>query len=67
MATGSIVGFARIGIGQFNIPHNIAIDRQDNVYVADRGNNRIQVFDGNGNTCVTSCKTCPTTKRGILR
>jgi DNA-binding beta-propeller fold protein YncE len=37
------------GIGQFNIPHNIAIDRQDNVYVADRGNNRIQVFDGNGN------------------
>jgi DNA-binding beta-propeller fold protein YncE len=30
--------------GQFNTPHNIAIDRQNNVYVADRGNNRIQVF-----------------------
>jgi hypothetical protein len=27
---------------QFNTPHNIAIDRQNNVYVADRGNNRIQ-------------------------
>ena len=31
--------------GQFNTPHNIAIDRQNNVYVADRGNRRIQVFD----------------------
>jgi len=35
--------------GQFNTPHNIAIDRQNNVYVADRGNRRIQVFDGDGN------------------
>ena len=34
--------------GQFNTPHNIAIDRQNNVYVADRGNNRIQVFDRDG-------------------
>ena len=34
--------------GQFNTPHNIAIDRQNNVYVADRGNRRIQVFDTNG-------------------
>ena len=31
--------------GQFNTPHNIGIDRQNNVYVADRGNRRIQVFD----------------------
>jgi sugar lactone lactonase YvrE len=35
--------------GQFNTPHNIGIDRQGNVYVADRGNARIQVFDTNGN------------------
>ena len=35
--------------GQFNTPHNIAVDRQDNVYVADRNNRRIQVFDTNGN------------------
>ncbi len=34
--------------GQFNTPHSIAVDAQDNVYVADRGNRRIQVFDGEG-------------------
>ena len=34
--------------GQFNTPHNIGIDRQNNMYVADRGNRRIQVFDVNG-------------------
>ena len=34
--------------GQFNTPHNIGIDRQNNVYVADRGNRRIQVFDTDG-------------------
>ncbi len=34
--------------GQFNTPHSIAIDAQDNVYVADRGNSRIQVFDDDG-------------------
>jgi len=34
--------------GQFNTPHNIAADAQGNVYVADRGNGRIQVFDGDG-------------------
>jgi sugar lactone lactonase YvrE len=34
--------------GQFNLPHNIAVDRQNNVYVADRSNRRIQVFDTDG-------------------
>ncbi len=34
--------------GQFNTPHSIAADAQGNIYVADRGNRRIQVFDGNG-------------------
>jgi NHL repeat-containing protein len=34
--------------GQFDTPHSIAVDAQGNVYVADRGNHRIQVFDGNG-------------------
>lgn len=34
--------------GLINNPHNIAIDRNDNVYVADRGNRRIQVFDTEG-------------------
>ncbi len=36
------------GPGQFNTPHSIAADAQGNVYVADRGNRRIQVFDGDG-------------------
>jgi DNA-binding beta-propeller fold protein YncE len=34
--------------GQFNTPHNIAADAQGNLYVADRGNRRIQVFDSEG-------------------
>ncbi len=33
--------------GQFNTPHTIATDPKGNVYVGDRGNNRIQVFDNN--------------------
>jgi hypothetical protein len=36
------------GPGQFNTPHSIALDNAGNVYVADRGNRRIQVFDGDG-------------------
>lgn len=35
--------------GQFNTPHSIAVDANGNVYVADRGNSRIQVFDTEGN------------------
>ena len=34
--------------GQFNIPHAIDLDKNGNVYVADRENDRIQVFDPNG-------------------
>jgi sugar lactone lactonase YvrE len=34
--------------GQFNGVKAIAIDAQDNVYVADMGNKRIQVFDAQG-------------------
>jgi DNA-binding beta-propeller fold protein YncE len=32
---------------QFSTPHSIAVDAQNNVYVADRGNFRIQVYDDN--------------------
>src|SRR3989440_6861189 len=35
--------------GQFNLPHSIAIDRNDNIYIGDRSNRRIQVFDTDGN------------------
>ena len=37
------------GPGQFNTPHSVAVDAKNQVYVADRGNARIQVFDSDGN------------------
>ena len=36
------------GPGQFNTPHAILADRQNRIYVADRGNARLQVFDTAG-------------------
>ena len=40
-------GLKGSGPGQFNLPHSIAIDN-DLVYVGDRENARIQIFDLNG-------------------
>src|SRR5207247_14446 len=40
-ATGS-------GPGQFNQPHSIAIDTKGLVYVADRENRRVEIFDADG-------------------
>ena len=37
------------GEGQFRVVHGIQIDAANNVYVADRDNRRIQVFDTEGN------------------
>ncbi len=37
------------GRGEFNVPHTIALDSQGRVFVGDRGNNRIQIFDQRGN------------------
>jgi DNA-binding beta-propeller fold protein YncE len=36
------------GQGQFNLPHGIAVDSDEQVYVADRENSRIQVFSPRG-------------------
>ena len=36
-------------VGEFNLPHTIAVDQQDRVYVGDRENQRIQIFDADGN------------------
>jgi len=37
------------GPGQFDLPHDVTIDADNNVYVMDRENNRCQVFDIDGN------------------
>ena len=42
------MGHAREGDGQFSGLHGIEADRSGRVYVADRGNQRIQVFDADG-------------------
>jgi DNA-binding beta-propeller fold protein YncE len=34
--------------GQFRLPHSIRVDRDDRVWVADRENSRLQIFDENG-------------------
>ena len=36
------------GPGQFNLIHDVTIDAQHRIYVADRGNNRVQVFREDG-------------------
>ncbi len=36
------------GPGEFDQPHSLAFDSKGRLYVADRNNNRIQVFDQNG-------------------
>ena len=36
------------GQGEFSLPHSIAVDSQDRVYVGERNNARIQIFDRNG-------------------
>ena len=36
------------GPGEFNAPHTIAVDHQGKVYVGDRENHRVQIFDENG-------------------
>ena len=40
------IGWAQ---GQFRTPHSLAFDSQGRLFVADRGNHRIQIFDQDGN------------------
>jgi sugar lactone lactonase YvrE len=60
-ATGRIIKFAadgtfikewgQIGVrhGEFRTPHALAFDSKGRLWVADRGNHRIEIFDQNGN------------------
>jgi DNA-binding beta-propeller fold protein YncE len=45
-----IKSFGRLGTGpgEFKTPHDLAMDAQGRLYVADRGNMRIQIFDQDG-------------------
>ena len=36
------------GEGEFNLPHAVRLDSEEKVYVADRENKRVQVFDADG-------------------
>ena len=36
------------GQGEFGLPHNLVVDNQGRVYVTDRDNQRIEVFDSEG-------------------
>ena len=36
------------GPGQFQLPHNVVIDAKGQIYVSDRDNQRIEVFDAKG-------------------
>ena len=50
-ADGRLLGeFGRRGngAGEFQLPHNVVIDRQGHIYIADRDNERVEVFDANG-------------------
>ena len=50
---GGCVGSESKEAGQFDDPHGIAMDSQGRVFVADRGNSRIQIFDQQGNHAAT--------------
>jgi DNA-binding beta-propeller fold protein YncE len=36
------------GPGQFDVPHSITMDEKGRIYVGDRSNNRVQIFDKDG-------------------
>jgi len=37
------------GPGEFNVPHALAMDSRGRLFVGDRGNNRVQILDQDGN------------------
>ena len=42
-------GTTGTGVGEFQDPHALAMDSQGRLFVGDRGNSRIQIFDQEGN------------------
>jgi len=50
--TSALIGMpnsAGDGDNQLNDPHAVAVDSSDNIYVVDRGNDKIKVYDSAGN------------------
>jgi NHL repeat-containing protein len=45
---GSPTGAGSTTAGELNIPHSLAMDSRGRLFVASRGNNRIEIFDQNG-------------------
>ena len=45
-----VKAFGKLGVepGEFSLPHSIALDSKGRLYVADRNNARVQVFDQSG-------------------
>jgi len=35
--------------GQFRLPHNLWVDKKDRIWISDRENSRVQIFDTEGN------------------
>jgi sugar lactone lactonase YvrE len=51
-STGTLIktwGRRGTGPGEFNQPHALAMDSQGRLFVGDRSNNRVQIFDQDGN------------------
>ena len=45
---GNYDGTPGTGQGEFNLPHDVTVDRNDRVYIQDRSNNRCQIFNAVG-------------------
>ena len=63
--TGKVTGTPGIGPGEFNLPHGIAIDRNNRIYIMDRSNNRVQVFDDTGKF-LAEWKNVPNPNDGVF-
>ncbi len=46
------------GPGQFNFPRSVAVDAVGRIYVADSGNNRVQIFNADGSFLRQFGSTC---------
>ena len=50
-ADGEVIvswGAPGMGPGEFNLPHDVTVDKNDRVYILDRANLRCQIFNSNG-------------------